>query len=333
MLHYPHIMRTAILTVLGAVILWSTSFGAIKLGLADFPPVSFAALRFAFASAFMLILRFVGSRGARSGASRSRAAFAPDPVSRADLARLALGGLSGITIVFTLQTLAMRHTTSADANLLVAAYPVITILAELVRPNRRAGGSGGPGGHGNSGGPGGILRRLSGAAISIAGVYLVIDATGAADVATASGAGAAGNRLLGNLLIFVAGFAFALYNVLTKATVARYSAFTVVYWQTLFGAAGLALASLVEISVWRVPGPQAFGAAAYLGLFCSVSAYLLYSYGLSHLPAGGAANLINLQPAFGLALAALFLGETVSWMQVIGGAVIVAGVSLGTQPE
>ena len=291
-------MRTAILAVLGAVILWSTSFGAIKLGLADFPPVSFAALRFAFASAFMLILRFAGSRFA---------AFALDPVPRADLTRMALGGLSGITIVFTLQTLGMRDTTSADANLIVAAYPVITIVAELLTRNRRGG-----------------ALRLAGAALSIAGVYLVIGAVGQG--------GAAGNRLLGNLLIFAAGFTFALYNVLTKDTVARYSAFTVVFWQTLFGAGGLALASLVEIPVWRMPGPQALGAAAYLGLFCSVAAYLLYSFGLTHLPAGGAANLINLQPAFGLALAALFMGETISWTQIAGGAVIVLGVSLGMRP-
>ena len=281
-------------------------------------------------------MRFFGSRGFPGSwaVPGSRSALALDPVSRADLARIALGGLSGITIVFILQTIGMSDASSADANLIVAAYPVITILAEQAGPKRRPDDTGSSG---DSGCPGGALRRLAGAAISIAGVYIVIGAVGQGFAGGSDDAAAAvaapGNRLLGNILILIliAGFAFALYNVLTKDTVARYSVFTVVYWQTLFGAGGLALASLAEIPSWHLSGKQTLGTAAYLGLFCSVAACLLYSYGLTHLPAGAAANLINLQSAFGFALAALFLGETVTLAQVAGGAVIIAGVSLGSQ--
>lgn len=105
--------------------------------------------------------------------------------------------------------------------------------------------------------------------------------------------GGGGNGLLGNLLFFAAGFTFALYNVLTKDTVTRYFAFIVVFWLSLFDAGGLALASLVEIPVWRLPRLQSLGAAAYPGLFCSVSAYLLYSFSLTYFLAGGAVNVLE----------------------------------------
>jgi drug/metabolite transporter (DMT)-like permease len=111
--------RRGILSVLGAVVLWSSSYIVTKIGVGDIPPLTFAVIRFVFAALLMLGLGFVMPR------LRER-------VPGKDLLRLALGGLLGITAYFSLQNLGVLRTTAADAALLVASFPVITLLFEVI---------------------------------------------------------------------------------------------------------------------------------------------------------------------------------------------------------
>ena len=66
----------------------------------------------------------------------------------------------------------------------------------------------------------------------------------------------------------------------------------------------------------------------YLGVFCSTAAFLLYAYGLKNLTPGLAVNLLNLVPVFGLIFAVIFLREKVGFVQMLGGLIVIAGVTL-----
>src|SRR5512146_2927952 len=107
-----------ILSVLGAVVLWSSSYVVTKMGVGDIPPLTFAAIRFVFAALLMGGLALTVQR--------------LEPVPAKDLLRLALGGLLGITAYFSLQNLGVQRTSAADATLLVASFPVITLLLEVL---------------------------------------------------------------------------------------------------------------------------------------------------------------------------------------------------------
>jgi len=185
---------------------------------------------------------------------------------------------------------------------LVASFPVITLLLEILFRRAQV-----------------RLLQLAGIAIAIGGIYLVIDL---------STAQAAPDRLAGNLLLMASGLAWALYNFVTQAVVRRYPTFTVIFWQTLFGLAALLPLALIEADKWRPLSMTGWLSALFLGVFCSTAAFLLYGYGLMSLQPGLAVNLMNLVPVFGLVFAAIFLQEQIGFAQVLGGAIVIIGVTM-----
>ncbi len=129
-------------------------------------------------------------------------------------------------------------------------------------------------------------------------------------------------------MLLATGLVWALYNFATQNVVQRYSTFTVIFWQTLIGAAAFLPLALLEAGSWQTPTLPGLMGALYLGAFCSIAAFILYGYGLRGLDPGSAVSMVNLVPIFGLILAVVGLKEEVSLMQVIGGLIVVGGVTL-----
>lgn len=281
-------MKSGILSVLGAVLLWSSSYVVTKIGVGTLPPLTFAAVRFIFASIFI--------------AGLALTKFKPEPVEAGDRLRLVLGGLLGITAYFALQNLGVQRTSAADATLLVASFPVISLLLEVVLGRSKV-----------------HFKQVAGIAIAIAGICVVID------LRTSQ---AAPTRLIGDLFLIGTGLAWAFYNIVTEHVVRKYSTFTVIFWQTLVGTAALIPLALFELNQWGPLSTPSLLGAIYLGIFCSVGAFLLYGNGLKNLRPDQAVNLLNLVPVFGLVFAGLALQEAIGWAQIVGGLVVIGGVML-----
>ncbi len=75
-----------------------------------------------------------------------------------------------------------------------------------------------------------------------------------------------------------------------------------------------------------MPTGDALLALLYLGIFCSIIAFLLYSYGLRKLASSSAVTLMNLVPVFGVFFSILFLNETMSAIQLLGGFIVIIGI-------
>ena len=138
----------------------------------------------------------------------------------------------------------------------------------------------------------------------------------------------ASNRLLGDILLLGTGVARALYNLATRRLVSRYSALTVVFWQTLFGAAAFLPLAALEIGAWHLPSVQRLAGIAFLVTLCSVAAFVLYARGFVSLEPSFAVGLLNLVPLFGVLFAWIALAEQVTLAQIVGGFVVVAGITL-----
>jgi drug/metabolite transporter (DMT)-like permease len=223
---------------------------------------------------------------------------------RADTVRLALGGLLGVTLYIGLQNVGVQMSTAADAALLVAATPAITMLIEMAARQTSL-----------------SWIRLAGVGVAMVGVYLL---------SHGGDEGLASNRLLGNILLVGCGVAWSLYNFTTQHVVQRYSMTTVISYQSIAGAILLLPLSLLEMGQWQTPAPEAWGVIIYLGIFCSVFAYLFYGFGLRRLTPGTATALLNLVPLFGLGVAVGWLQEAVTWREVIGGVIILVGVIISS---
>jgi drug/metabolite transporter (DMT)-like permease len=285
--------KQAIGSVVAAVVLWSSSYVVTKVGVSELPPITFGALRFSFAALLVLII----------AASTRRL----ERVPVRDLLRLGLGGLLGITAYFSLQNLGVARTSASEATLLVASFPVITLILESLFLRKRV-----------------AFIQYAGVAIAIFGVYLVIRQTNAA---------ASSSRLIGDLFLLATGLAWALYNFVTQETVRRYSTFTVIFWQTLVGSIAFFPLALLERAAWRPISLPSLLSALYLGLFCSVAAFLFYGFGLKKLDPGSAVSMVNLVPVFGLIFAVVGLKEPIYLVQIAGGLIVIAGIILSLRSD
>jgi len=173
-------------------------------------------------------------------------------------------------------------------------------------------------------------RRLAGALLAVLGVNAVL---GNALTASASHEWDS-SRLLGCAILLVSGLVWAFYNFATWDVVGRYSMLTVVFWQSLFGALFFLPAALVEQRIiggaqWLPADGTALLSIVHLGVMCSVVAFLLYGGGLRGLDASSAVSVMNLVPILGVAFAVVLLDEPLGILQILGGIVVITGVTLG----
>ncbi|WP_232840471.1 DMT family transporter [Streptomyces sp. Go-475] len=280
----------AVCAVMAAALFWSSSYAVTKQVLEDVGPLSIGAIRFTLAALLLgVMVRLSRHRPAR-----------PDPRQRR---QLYLSGFLGITVYFILENVGVDLSTASDASLIVATYPLMTMLVELVVLRTRM-----------------PLPRVTGVLLATVGAFLVVR----------NGAEVGGSaRWLGDILLLLGGLAWAGYNVLGKRASAGQDAVSVTYYQTLAGAAGFLLASLLEADDWRMPGATASSLLVYLAVACSVGGFLLYNYGLRRMASSVAVNILNLVPVFGVIGAVVINGESIRLAQVTGGLIIIAGVALG----
>jgi len=279
------------LSILGALVIWSSSFVAIKFAYTTFPPITLGAARFLVATAILGALTLIGRNRVR--------------LEKKDIFTVALSGFMGIMLYAVLQNIAVQWTSASNATLIIASYPVITLLLDALIYKTKLN-----------------AVKIVGIVIAIAGVFVL---------SYMKPEERQHNELLGILMLIIAGVAWAFYNFLTKKVVNRYPPVTLLFYQTLFGTLFMLPLAFFERGQWAAPTAMSFSMMLFLGVFCSVIAFLLYNLGLKKLPASSVITMLNLVPLFGVFFSWLLLGETVTLRKIVGGAVIIFGVMLSVR--
>lgn len=165
--------------------------------------------------------------------------------------------------------------------------------------------------------------QLAGLLIGSAGLYLI------------GGLGAAGLPLSGFVLTLCAAASWALSNVVVRRIVAagfKPDMLGLVVWSSLVPVVPFfALSALFEADniVWaQVFSGKSLFAIAYLALIATLFGYGQWSKLLSRHAANVVAPYSLLVPLFGVLSAALVLGERLSFWQLAGGGVLLAGLAL-----
>ncbi|MEU9097629.1 DMT family transporter [Streptomyces sp. NPDC048361] len=285
----PQVSWRAFSAIIAAALIWSTSFAVTKVLLENVPPLTIGAIRFSAAALILAVLVRL-QRGWKPVGLRSAAAMGG-------------AGLLGITAYFGLENIGVDLATASDAAVIVASFPVVTLLLEIAFQRGRA-----------------SVAGSAGMALAIFGVWLIVRQS-----ANAGGS----HRLLGDIILLAAGIAWAGYNMVARRTSPGHSALTSTYYQTLAGAAGFVVLTPIEYRNWQTPDLQDIGMLAFLAGMCSIAAFVLYNYGLRDVSPSAAVNILNLVPVFGLASAALVTGEQVGTVELLGCAVVVVGVAFG----
>jgi len=224
--------------------------------------------------------------------------------SRRDLPRFALLGLLGVAVNQTLFLLGLSLSTPLHSALLYAFTPVLVLGGAVVYLRERV-----------------TLGKGAGILLALSGVVLVL---------SAQGLSLAHGTLRGDLVTLVAVFAWAAYTVAGKPLLARYDALTLTAWVFGFGALlVLPLAPLVLRGFDpSTPGLRGWSELAYLSVMTSGVAFTLWYFALTRLEASQLAVFNNLQAPLTALLAWLFLGAVPEHEAILGGVLVLAGVTV-----
>jgi drug/metabolite transporter (DMT)-like permease len=216
---------------------------------------------------------------------------------------LALGGL-GFGIYQILWATALQEIAAGDSALIIGATPVLVALFAVVAGSDTL-----------------TPLKLAGALISFVGVGLVI----------AGGTGLTlGATLVGDLLTLLAAICWAGYTAFAAPFLHRVSPLRTTAWAMVGGTLVLLPVGLLQLGAADLGAVEA---GSWLGLAYSA----LLPAGIANVIVFQAVRLVGptritafqfLVPAFAVVIAATFLAEPIHAGQVVGGAVIVAGVWL-----
>lgn len=278
---------------LGALLLlalmWGLSIPVTKLGLRDLPPLTLTALRFAFAVPLLLVLTL----GRRSMPLRA-------------LPKVAALGLLGIGVGQVAQTFGVAGTTASVGTIISATIPLFIVVFAAMRLGQ----------------PVSRIQTL-GLLIAFAGIAMV--ALGDMDAAATT----SGNTGWGVAWMLVSSVAIAFYYVWSVELTNEYGTATVAAWSTALG-----FLTLLPWAGWEWAQasvqftPMGIGAAAYLGVFVTVAGLYMWLGLLRVVAARVAASVQYLQPLFGIAAAAVLLGDRLGVAFVVGSLLVLTGLGI-----
>lgn len=213
---------------------------------------------------------------------------------------LVLMGITGVVLFNILQFIALKETSATNVGLISTLNMLsIAIFSRIILKDKING------------------LQIGAMLFSLFGVLLVLTK---------------GNVLLllslevnqGDLYMLGAVAIWGLYSVFSKWAMAYVSAMFATLYSGIFGLMVLLPINLPNFTVTGIDGAFV-SAILYTGVISTVLCFVLWNIGVQKIGATTSGNFLNFNPVFTALLAFLLLGEKMSWIQVIGSAVVITG--------
>lgn len=283
------------LALVGATLIWSTSFSLTKIILQDIGPISLAAVR-TLLTAIFLVLIILSRRQHQAFISVFRRS-----------ARWAIGGgLCGLVLLPILENTGIRWVPSGIAAVLGNTIPVFTVILATViisEPLTR--------------------RKIFGIILSFSGISLLAISGEQLNQLWQS------RSFIGSILLVIGALGWSIYDVINKKLLGHAAPLIVTTVGNVVAAPALIVTSLVfeqplsalttlPISQWII--------LLYLTAGASILAYLLWLNGLNTMPASHSTFYLFLVPVFALILGYIILQERLNWLDVCAIALVFSGI-------
>ncbi|MFQ5951642.1 MAG: DMT family transporter [Candidatus Geothermarchaeales archaeon] len=284
-------------TVAAISLFWGLAFVAIKSSLEVLSPIGLTMLRLAASSILFLLYLAIWERGRSIPNLR-------------DLPMMALLGLFGFTVYHLSLNLGQQYTTVGLASLVVASAPIFIVMFSVSLLNERL-----------------TFTRGSGIVVAFLGVSALIflghenPTTGAPEI-------------LGATMILPAPITAALYTVLGKPLLRRYSPTVLVAWALFFGTAFvLPFVSLDVVHESLRLSMVEWIPILFLAFFPTFIGYILWYRLLAEAEASGVGAYLYLTTMTAIVGGIVLLGETITLHTVVGGSLVVVGVAMAQKAQ
>ncbi len=284
------------LKLICVALFWGGTFIAGSIVAKQIPHMVAAAGRFLVASVLLLLLAWKTEGGLpKLSRNQIHATFAL--------------GATGVFLYNLCFFAALERMPAGRTALFVALNPIVTALAMATLFGERLG-----------------AKKWLGIAIAFVGAAIVItrgDLPGAIhDISRSIGPG--------ELFMFTGVCAWAAYTILGRHALRGLSPIAATTYAALWGLMLLSVGAAMEMPqlershfTWPV-----VASIFYLGAFGTVIGFVWYYEGVKKIGPARTAVFNNLVPVFGISFSALLLGEPILASMVIGGLLVIAGVSL-----
>ena len=298
-----------IIALIISMVIWSVSGIAIKHALIVLPPFTMIVMRFVPAVLLMLIIGVI---------CRHHSLFCLQKMDLRDLPLFLIAGTCQPFLYYLLETYSYAALNSPTiAETLLSTSPLLSPIFAAVLLGERV-----------------TKYNIWGILISTIGVF-VLTLAGGTDYSIGS--------YWGVLLAFAAVSAAVVDSIMMRKAPLRYSSLSFVFYTQL-------ISLMYFIPIWWIKeGPEAInnlqftihnaqlmtalGCVAYLTVFASVTAFILFCYALRQVGVTQANAFNNIRPAFTALWMFLFFDEILPWAKWLGIVFIIFGLFICQKQE
>jgi len=304
-----HTQYVAIIALIASMIIWSVSGIAIKHALAVLPPFTLIILRFVPSVLLMLLIGLI---------CRKSPLLCLQKLERKDIPLFLIAGFCQPFLYYMLETFAYDALNSPTiAETLLSTSPLLSPLFAAVLLRERV-----------------TKYNIIGILISTAGVF-ALSLVGSSNYSIGS--------YWGVLLAFLAVSAAVIDSIMMRKVPAYYTSLSFIFYAQL-------ISLLFFIPIWWFKeGPEAISnlqsaisnsevqvalwCVAYLTVFASVIAFILFCFALRRVGVTQANAFNNIRPAFTALWMLLFFHEMLPWGKWMGMALIIFGLFICQKRE
>ncbi|MFZ5969751.1 MAG: DMT family transporter [Bacillota bacterium] len=276
--------------LVSVVIFWGLNYVIVKVSLKEMEPLLFNTLRFTIGAAVCWVILLMKEKDIK--------------ISKKQFWQLMLTGVVANGINQIAFIYGVGKTTAGATSIILASTPgCVAFLASVLKLEKAS------------------MKTWIGIIISFAGVAFVVLGSG-----SLTGGGA--ESTWGNLLIVVATIFWSIYTILLRFLFKDVSTIKVTTYAMTFTTLFFLMITSKQILQcdWRAFSGTAWGGVFFSGVFVIGISYALWNVGIQKVGPTKTSIYANLPPFVSVLVGWLLLGETITSIQIIGGALIIMGL-------
>lgn len=290
------ISKKGIIALSVTVFIWASTFTLIKIGLERITPLNLSFVRSILATFFLL--GWLLLKGNRQEIARAL---------KFHLGYIIGLGVVGVALFNIFQNIGIGLTSSGIASLLVASNPVFILILGASFLGEKI-----------------TKSKVAGIVLGFVGIIIVTFLGKNMALLLRSGS------FWGNILALLSAVCWAVYSVMNKSALKRYSPLILTALAYVFGSLILfffcftfedvSLIFQLSLSSWLI--------LLYLGILASGVTFYLWNYALSIMEASRVSVFIFLIPVLAILLGKVILNETITSFTFLGTALVLSGIYL-----